>query len=91
MEPASDCAHAAQALSDNYPDARFLTSIREPLSRIQSGVNCFRVNPADPVLRPVPRDWLGAGLEKIEVDYCKVEQEWSTQKNKRQAMCNLIL
>lgn len=72
--------YSAQSLYKYYPDARFLTIIREPISRIQSGVNYLRVNPVDPVLGPVPWAWLGATLEKTEVDYCEVEQHWFTQK-----------
>jgi hypothetical protein len=72
--------YAAQALNDHYPDARFLTIIREPLSRIRSGVNYLRVNPADSVLGPVPWAWLGATLEITEADYCEIEQDWFTQQ-----------
>lgn len=72
--------YAAQPLKEHYPDARFLTIIREPLSRIRSGVNYLRVNPPDPVLGSVPWAWLGAAIEKTESDYCEVEQDWFTQE-----------
>jgi len=48
---------AADALERHYPDARFLTMIREPAPRLQSGINYLRVNPTD-ALGPVPWVWL---------------------------------
>jgi hypothetical protein len=71
---------AAQALSEHYPDASFLTVIREPLSRIRSGINYLRVNPPDPVLGPVPWSWLTDTLSFTEVVYSKIEQEWFTRE-----------
>lgn len=71
---------AAQALCEHYPDAYFLTVIREPLSRLRSGINYLRVNPPDPVLGPVPWSWLTDTLSFTEVFYNKVEQEWFTRE-----------
>jgi hypothetical protein len=73
---------AAQSLSEHYQDACFLTVIREPVSRIRSGINYLRVNPADPVLGPVPWSWLTDTLIHTEVFYSKAEQEWFTSKTK---------
>ena len=69
----------ADALVSRYPDGRFLTVIREPVSRLQSGINYMRVNPVDPALGLVPWEWLAAGLMKTETDYCRVEQAWFTE------------
>ena len=71
---------AAQALYEYYQDACFLTVIREPMSRIRSGINYVRVNPPDPVLGPVPWSWLTNTLIYTEVFYCNVEQKWFTSK-----------
>lgn len=71
---------AAQALCEHYPDANFITVIREPLSRLRSGINYLRVNPPDPVLGPVPWSWLTDTLSFTEVFYNKVEQEWFTRE-----------
>ena len=68
----------AQALCEHYTDARFITVIREPLSRLRSGINYMRVNPPDPVLGPVPWSWLTDTLSFTEANYSKVEQEWFT-------------
>lgn len=70
---------AADALEQQYPDARFLTVIREPAARLQSGVNYMRVNPTHPVLGPVPWAWLAAALVRTETRYCEVEQQWFTR------------
>jgi hypothetical protein len=69
----------ASALERRYPNARFLTVIREPAPRLRSGINYLRVNPADPVLGPVPWAWLAAALERTETAYCEVEQAWFTR------------
>lgn len=71
---------AAQSLCERYQDAYFLTVIREPVSRIRSGINYMRVNPPDPVLGPVPWSWLTDTLIHTEVFYGKVEQKWFTQE-----------
>ena len=70
----------AQALWEKYPDACFITVIREPLSRLRSGINYMRVNPPDPVLGPVPWSWLTDTLSSTEIAYSKIEQEWFTRK-----------
>ena len=67
---------AAQSLCEYYQDACFLTVIREPISRIRSGINYMRVNPPDPVLGPVPWSWLTDTLIYTEVFYSNVEQKW---------------
>lgn len=71
--------YAADALARRYPDARFLTVIREPASRLRSAINYLRVNPADPVLGPIPWAWLSASLARTEVEYCELEQVWFTR------------
>jgi hypothetical protein len=73
--------YAAETLSEFYPDANFLTVIRDPLSRLQSGINYMRVNPADPVLGPVPWSWLAETLTYTEVNYSQLEQVWFTQED----------
>lgn len=73
--------YGAPALVEKYPDACFLTVIREPLSRLQSGINYLRVNPLDPVLGPTPWNWLRETLVHTETQYCEVEQAWYTQSD----------
>jgi hypothetical protein len=70
---------AAPVLARRYPDASFLTVIRDPASRLQSAINYLRVNPSDPVLGPVPWAWLGETLLRTEVEYNEVEQDWFTR------------
>ena len=70
---------AAEALEARYPDACFLTIIREPASRFRSAINYLRTNPFDPVLGPVPWAWISEGALHAEVQYCEVEQEWFTR------------
>lgn len=68
----------AESLERRYPDARFLTMIREPAPRIQSGINFLRTNPTNMVQGPVPWAWLGEAIVEIEVDYCEHERRWFT-------------
>ncbi len=70
---------SAEALSRRFPDARFLTMIRAPGPRLQSGINFLRSNPGDSMLGPVPWAWLAEALVRSEVDYCEQEQEWFTR------------
>lgn len=70
---------AAPLLAARYPDASFLTVIRDPAPRLQSAINYLRVNPCDPVLGPIPWAWLGEALQRTEREYCEVEQEWFTR------------
>ncbi len=73
--------YGAASLSEKYPDACFLTVIREPLARLQSGINYLRVNPADPVLGPTPWAWLKETLVFTEAHYCEVEKEWFSRED----------
>lgn len=69
----------ANALARRYPDGSFLTVIREPVSRLQSGINFLRVNPTDPALGLVPWEWLATALAQTETDYCEAEQAWFSE------------
>ncbi|MEM8806390.1 MAG: sulfotransferase [Cyanobacteria bacterium P01_G01_bin.38] len=70
---------AATALEHQYPDAIFLTLIRDPAKRLQSGINYMRVNPSDPAMGPPPWRWLSRWLLRTESDYCRIEQAWYSQ------------
>jgi hypothetical protein len=72
---------AAEALERHYPDAVFLTLVRDPASRLQSGINYLRVNPSDPAMGPPPWAWLAASLLQTESDYCRIEQAWFSQES----------
>lgn len=71
---------AAEPLSRRLPDARFLTMIREPGPRLQSGVNFLRANPVSATLGHVPWTWLAEGLVRSEIAYCEQEQEWFSRR-----------
>mgnify|MGYP002624491244 FL=1 len=75
---------AADALERHYPDAVFLTLVRDPASRLQSGINYLRVNPSDPGLGPPPWAWLSATLQQTESDYCRIEQAWYSRTDDAQ-------
>jgi hypothetical protein len=68
----------APALARRFPDARFLTMIRRPGPRIQSGINYIRVNPADTVSGAPPWSWLVPAGLRTEVAYCEAELAWFT-------------
>lgn len=71
----------AAALEQHFPDAAFLTLIRDPAKRLQSGINYLRVNPHDPAMGPTPWGWLANSLLRSESDYCRVEQEWYSRSD----------
>lgn len=73
--------YAAEALANHYPDAAFLTLVRDPAARLQSGINYLRVNPSDPAMGPPPWGWLAESLRRTESDYCRVEQAWFSQED----------
>lgn len=72
---------AAEALSRRFPDARFVTMIREPAPRLQSCVNFLRANPTEATIGQVPWAWLAAGLLRSETAYCEQEQAWFTRND----------
>jgi hypothetical protein len=65
---------AVDPLQRHFPDARFLTIVREPAPGLKSSINFLRVNPAGPVLGKAPWEFLAQALVKTEEVYCKVEQ-----------------
>lgn len=69
---------AAPALAQRFPDARFLTVLRDPVKRLQSAINYVRANPIDATLGAPPWPWLAEGLLRAEVEYCEVERAWYT-------------
>ena len=73
----------APVLEQRYPDARFLTMIREPGPRLRSAINFLRVNPLDPLLGFPPWAWLGEALVRTEVAYCEREQWWFGEDGRR--------
>ena len=77
---------AAAALERHYPDAVFLTLVRDPAKRLQSGINYLRVNPSDPAMGPPPWAWLSAWLLHTESDYCRIEQAWYSQSGARRCV-----
>lgn len=77
---------AAEALEARFPDARFLTMIRDPRTRLRSQLNYLRANPVDATLGPVPWAWLGEGLAAGELEYCAREQDWFTRPGARRCV-----
>jgi hypothetical protein len=67
---------AANALERRFPDAVFLTMVRDPGPRIQSAINYLGVNPIDRMLGPIPWEWLSAAILKMEIEYCEIEHAW---------------
>jgi hypothetical protein len=67
---------AAPSLAKRWPDARFLTMVRDPARRLQSAINYLRANPTDPMVGPPPWEWLAEAIVLSETTYCDVEQAW---------------
>lgn len=68
----------AEALARRFPDGRFLTLVRAPGPRFQSGINYMRANPLDPVLGPPRWGWLAEAAVQTEIAYCEQELAWFT-------------
>lgn len=66
---------AADALERHFPDATFLTMIREPAKRFQSTLNFLRCAPGFDLYGSIPWPWL-VKLMETEEDYCRLEQAW---------------
>lgn len=69
---------AADLCAARWPDAVFLTVVRDPVKRIQSVVNFHREQPGE-VLSAVPWTWLVARDVPHEVRYGRLEQAWFTR------------
>ena len=66
----------ADALLEHYSDATFVTVVRDPAQRIQSGINFMRSQILDSNTGAVPWSWLSKFLGRSEKDYCLIEKEW---------------
>ena len=67
---------AADTLLEHYPDATFVTVVRDPAQRIQSGINFMRSQILDSNTGAVPWSWLSKFLGRSEKDYCRIEKDW---------------
>lgn len=66
----------AEILEARYPDARFVTMVREPTQRIRSMINYLYVQPADPYFPPLPWSWVVERALCMEEAYCHDERAW---------------
>jgi Sulfotransferase family len=67
---------SAETLVRRFPDALFLTMIRDPAKRIQSTLNFHRCQPGDSLVGPPRWAELVAYDLPEEIAYCKLEQAW---------------
>lgn len=67
---------ARDALARHFPDAHFLTTVRDPLRRIESAINHLHANAIEEPLGAVPWRWIVPALLQAEAAYCETEQEW---------------
>jgi hypothetical protein len=67
---------AAPALAERFPDARFLTVLRDPMRRLQSVVNFHRAQPGEPDLPPLPWPWIVEQAVEMELAYAENERLW---------------
>ncbi|MFN7142211.1 MAG: sulfotransferase [Myxococcota bacterium] len=69
---------AAPALAARWPDARFLTVVRDPAPRIRSTLNYLRLTPDFFGLGPIP--WsVVAAVAPAEAEYSRAEMAWFTR------------
>lgn len=69
---------AGRALAVRYPDAHFLTVIRDPVSRLRSVVNHAHGNSFAEPLGALPWAWIAAAAPEMDVSYCQMEKDWFT-------------
>ncbi len=69
---------ARHAVAARFPDAHFLTVLRDPVRRLESMVNHLHGNPVEEPLGAPSWAWITAYLCESEVAYCAVEQAWAT-------------
>jgi hypothetical protein len=67
---------ARHAVAQRFPDARFLTVVRDPVRRMESMVNHLHANAVEEALGAVPWAFITPMILSAEVDYGTVEQEW---------------
>jgi hypothetical protein len=67
---------SADTLESRFPDAHFLTIVRDPARRIRSLINFLRVAPDNNLNGAIPWGWLVAFAERVEVTYCLREKAW---------------
>lgn len=66
-------------LQAKYRDGKFLTILRDPCSRLRSGINYMAVNPtiySHDSSQRIPWKALAEGLHETEAQYCEREMEW---------------
>ncbi|MFT4974714.1 MAG: hypothetical protein ACI8S6_000597 [Myxococcota bacterium] len=71
---------AGDALAQRYPDAHFLTVIRDPLSCLGSMLNHWHGNVFDEALGAVPWSWITACGLDTQITYCDQELAWFTRE-----------
>jgi hypothetical protein len=72
---------SANALQNRYPDACFLSVLRDPLDRLQSGINHMAVNATLWRGRLPNWEYLTDAFQQIEIQYCELEMEWYRNDN----------
>ncbi len=77
---------SAEALERRFPDALFMTMIRDPAKRIQSTLNFHRCQPGDGLVGPPRWSELVAYDLPEEITYCKDEQQWFMYGNRKNRM-----
>lgn len=67
---------ARHAVARHWPDARFLTMVRDPVQRIESAINHAHANLIEEALGAPRWSWITPVYADSERLYCEVEQAW---------------
>jgi hypothetical protein len=67
---------ADDVLAERYPDAHFITMVRDPAKRLSSFINHVHGNPFFECLGAVPWSWLADALPEAEAAYNQREMQW---------------
>ena len=82
---------SANALQSKYSNARFLTVLRDPLERLQSGINHMAVNATLWQGKEPHWDWLADAYQQIEIKYCHEEMKWYNNCTSNEQMQRLAV
>jgi len=67
---------ARDAMAQRWPDAHFLTMVRDPIKRIESVINHVHANALEEPLGAIPWTWIAQPLVRAESLYCTTEMDW---------------
>lgn len=78
---------ARYALAHQWPEAHFLTVVRDPTERLESMINFLHANAVEEPLGAPPWNWITPVLVEAEARYSEVEQAWFSRDDTTHRTC----